>query len=448
MNELIQPPKPINPNQISPFNLYQPVPSAFGENLTYIEFLMGLIKQFNAVIESQQSVYNYVNSINFSELTTNAVNGLVEDGTIAKIINEDLFTELDNKITGAQNEIVAIQAEIAAMKNVNNTFKVVMIGDSLGLGQTSSGYTNGWCKNVQTYMGLPDSRCIIKAQGGAGFGNGIFNQLVQSAIDDVNDKENVRYVIIGGGDNEINLTPTSIDSNMSSAISLLKTNFPNAKVILGYMAYNNNQTDDAWLKRSQLVSTVKNIYSGCTALGAEFVPNLNYVKHDATLVESDGIHLNENGYKTLARAFYNAILGTDGNGIYKPEHQTFLVYNQPSSITSSNLNQKLFTALNDSNVSIQITENVIISGNLTVNESGYYTLAESGSRLNFINPLILNPLQMEVEALVNGTLYPALLYFSFNGGVYLKIQGAFETYPVATSIGIFPAEKTLPIDFC
>lgn len=65
-----------NPNQIpelpvlkqgcvgvSPFNLYQPVPSDFGENISYIECLLGLVKQLNRQNLTINQVIDKINSL-------------------------------------------------------------------------------------------------------------------------------------------------------------------------------------------------------------------------------------------------------------------------------------------------------------------------------------------------------------------------------------------------
>ena len=63
---------------VSPYNLYQPVPSEFGENMTYIEYLIGLIKYINANAQTTNELNEKIDSL---DLVHNGILGFdsVED---------------------------------------------------------------------------------------------------------------------------------------------------------------------------------------------------------------------------------------------------------------------------------------------------------------------------------------------------------------------------------
>lgn len=78
--------QPINPRCLSPFTLFQPVPTLQSENMTYIEYLMGILTQINQLI----TLYNQC----ADEL--NQIGDLPERMTAL----EESMTELQTQIAG------------------------------------------------------------------------------------------------------------------------------------------------------------------------------------------------------------------------------------------------------------------------------------------------------------------------------------------------------------
>jgi hypothetical protein len=62
----------------------------------------------NAFIELQNYVNNYFDNLNVQDEINNKLNQMAEDGTLAKIINEDIFAELNNKINSNTEKIEKI----------------------------------------------------------------------------------------------------------------------------------------------------------------------------------------------------------------------------------------------------------------------------------------------------------------------------------------------------
>lgn len=55
--------QPINPRCLSPFTLFQPVPTLQSENMTYIEYLMGILTQINQLITLYNQVVDELNKL-------------------------------------------------------------------------------------------------------------------------------------------------------------------------------------------------------------------------------------------------------------------------------------------------------------------------------------------------------------------------------------------------
>lgn len=87
-------PHKLNPRRLSPFDLFQPQPSAFGENITYIEYLTGVLNTINQCIA-------------YIKYMDERYQGWDEE--IKDLYNQ--LSELSNRLT---DEVTALKAAIAA----------------------------------------------------------------------------------------------------------------------------------------------------------------------------------------------------------------------------------------------------------------------------------------------------------------------------------------------
>lgn len=128
--------KPVKPGCLSPFTLFQPVPTLQAENMTYIEYLMGILTQINQLI----STYNQVTDVldDFDNRFT-VIDGRLTDltGEVEDLSNQ--FTELGNDFTELRQSVETFKNQVAQelLKIVNS----IQVGDAATL-EKAKAYTN------------------------------------------------------------------------------------------------------------------------------------------------------------------------------------------------------------------------------------------------------------------------------------------------------------------
>lgn len=125
--------------------LQHTLPTVYDDSLTYQDLLGKVLAKLNEVVESQNYVVDFVNTVDFQELVKNGLQDMVEDGTLADLINEALFTELRQSIKpyfcvdefgavgdGVTDDTAAFNAAIAACPDggtVTTKGKTYLISD-------------------------------------------------------------------------------------------------------------------------------------------------------------------------------------------------------------------------------------------------------------------------------------------------------------------------------
>lgn len=72
----------------------------------------------NLYIELKNYVDNYFNNVNFSEMVNNKLDEMAEDGTLDKIINQNIFYELNTKITNLESSLDLTNSKLNNKKNM------------------------------------------------------------------------------------------------------------------------------------------------------------------------------------------------------------------------------------------------------------------------------------------------------------------------------------------
>lgn len=95
-------PKPVSPSQFSPFNLFQPENSVFGENITYIEYLMSVLKTLNQCI----AYLDYLND-NYTGWDKQIKEIQDQVNALSKRITEEIIL-LEQKIKDGDNNAILV----------------------------------------------------------------------------------------------------------------------------------------------------------------------------------------------------------------------------------------------------------------------------------------------------------------------------------------------------
>lgn len=237
----------------------------------------------------------------------------LEDGTLENIINVNLFNTLNEKINGLSSQLEHNVNELEILK----TEKYLFVGDSYGMGYTPEGIVTNWCEFTKQLMHIADENYFHYAKGGYGFTNSGFQELLNQAISEIEDKGNVKYVIVGGGYNDAK-NYNEIANGMQSFFNICKPNFPNAKIIIAPFGWcveglTTGLHEDQ--KISNLINMVLEYQRNAVIQGGCYIDGIYSVLHSNKFFSSDYVHPNQNGEYAIGLAIANYLKGNSFNTV-------------------------------------------------------------------------------------------------------------------------------------
>lgn len=279
------------------------------------------------VIEICRKAENQLTAI--GENVSDVLEGWKEDGTLEKMVNDNLTVnlgEINDKITALNNSIASLTSALG--KKVSKIKNVVCIGDSYLEGYTPDGTVTGWGDRLASLSGWTVHKYY---KGGAGFTNTVdninFTSLLNSAKNGVPDANAIDLVIVAGGYNEVT---GIVSNNVKNWADTARNYFPNAIIAVGYIAVHG--TRSVYSVNNSVAAYTQEI-SGCMSLGYLSGALIT----DLTLnVSSDGIHPNGTGQGLIANAIYDAIRGV--------QHST---NTRSASVRTDNQGQLFFSCANN-----------------------------------------------------------------------------------------------------
>lgn len=199
-----------------------------------------------------------------------------------------LITDLSNRITILEGKTAALEADNITNKNTIDqidemfysldylsTKKYIMIGDSYAT------FLDSWMVLLKQKLNLTEGVNVYSsAVGGTGFVNG--SPTWVDTIGNISAPSDIDYIIVAGGYNDRGGVdvPTAIES----FVSIAKSRFPKAKVLIGMCAWNAHSYD------GNIVGVYKDYREGCKTAGAIYMDHIEYTLHDYDLVGVDGFH--------------------------------------------------------------------------------------------------------------------------------------------------------------
>ena len=311
--------------------------------LTYYEILCKIIEKLKLTDEQVEKITEIINNFNVQEEVDKKLDEMAEDGTLEELINQEIFNEINNKI-----EII----------NSNDT---ILIGDSYGVGYTIVNnevtYVNSWCYWFQRLMNLTDEHCYKFVEGGIGFadsgqgGHLNFLDLLQSNINTITNKNLIKNIVVCGGYNDKNQNFSAINTAIANFITYCKTQFPNAKVYIGMIANDGNNTTVGVTARNIIRDTVLIAYQNCSAHGGIYLNGVENVMHYYPNFGEDNYHPSENGYRILGSNIFQA---------FKNGKTTYILPYINATINNSNISNfgtmRIGCQMCDNLVNFKITE--------------------------------------------------------------------------------------------
>lgn len=270
-------------------------------------------------------VNNYFENLDITKEIEEKLDKMTQDGTLEKIINQEIFNDINNKINDLTTNLNNVNTSLSN-DNFNGT---ILIGDSYGLGACYNpdtltyDYINSWFYYFKQAAHLTDDETYEYAEGGAGFistgtEGHTFLSLLTSNLNKIKDVNLIKQIVCCGGYNDRNQPVANLPNAVKQFVQYCKATFPNAKVYVGSIGYDTRIGSDYQRNRNLCAIKVLSSYSYANIYGGILLKNVNYVLHDSSLMSPDGFHPNHNGYYFLGNAIYVAITGnyTLNNNVY------------------------------------------------------------------------------------------------------------------------------------
>ena len=361
-----------NISTFSPFITFcqHVIPLAYDESMSYYETLCALrdylvntvIPAVNnnadAVTELQESYTNFISTINnkvkeledymnnyFENLDVqteinNKLDEMASDGTLDEIINTQIFGELNNKISGLENDNTTIKNDITSLENkdteleskietnttsinqintkLNEIKNCLVIGDSW-TSDSSAGRNlrNGAESWVNTFKNIFNKNFINVSENAAGFVNvgdeSALSTFVTQYTTYINlettNKDLLDTIIIFGGQNDIynNKSLTDIKSAIDNLATAINENTPHAKV---YLAYGNMQNLVTTNTYRALINSVLEYAS--TTYNWTCTNASGWLIGGSTNLYANQSHQNADGNKRIISMMNTFLFGGDG----------------------------------------------------------------------------------------------------------------------------------------
>lgn len=349
-----------NISTFSPFITYcqHVIPLAYDESMSYYETLCALRDYIGKMIEAvnnnadavtelqnafntlQNYVDNYFNNLDVQTEINNKLDEMVSDGTLNTIINQEIFSDLNNKVTELENNNTTINNDITELKNkdtdleskietnttsinqinskLNEIKNCLVIGDSW-TSDSSAGRNlrNGAESWVNTFKNIFNKNFINVSENAAGFVNvgdeSALSTFVTQYTTYINlentNKSLLDTIIIFGGQNDIynNKSLTDIKSAIDSLASSINENTPHAKVYLAYGNMQNLVTSNTYRALINSVLEYASTTYNWTCTNAS-----GWLIGGSTNLYANQSHQNAEGNKRIISMMNTFLFGGDG----------------------------------------------------------------------------------------------------------------------------------------
>lgn len=234
----------------------------------------------------------------------------------------------------------------------------------LFIGDSYANRENSWVDRLVSLLGLTSDDYTALRISGSGFlkdnyNYGTFQQNMENAA--ITDKTKVTDIIVCGGANDRTYTQTEIDTAIGAFCTSAKTNYPNAQVYIGMIAWSVSPSE------YPNIAKTLNAYMLCNKYGAVYLAGVEYALHRGTGQFEDAWHPNANGEAYLAKAIFQAYKA----GSYVEQlmflNQSFDTSNRDSAVTAESLSGNMTIYHSGSEVVLSIDQRALIEGTFARN---------------------------------------------------------------------------------
>jgi len=334
-----------------------------------------------------------------------------------KTTQQSINTSVQNSLSSMSTDIDNIETKI----NNLSSRRFIFLSDSYAEGD------NTWIDKTVSFLGLTSNDYYKSAVGGAGFAFGqTFLQQLTALSTSITDKASITDIVVGGGFNDRGVATATVENAISAFVSYAKTNYPNAKVHIGFIG---------WSFNSEFVSelvehNVLNTYKQCAKYGAIYIDHSDEIMHDSRLFkqESQGsrtlflgyqyVHPNNSGSMAIANCIANYV--KCGTGVS---------YDSDITITPTLASGVTITGSHNLDFVMRKSGN-----NITLAKKDY-----AFTTINFATPVNINGNPIEIAMLESGLVAGvATTYNNTTSTCYIHGYGFLPTSG---------ANTTIPMDF-
>lgn len=321
-------------------------------------------------VELVNYVETYLENLDVQKEINNKLDEMVQDGTLSQIINNQIFTELNNKVQENTNNITENTTQINGILNTKNKpfnmNKVIFIGDSY------ASRDNNWVNPLISKLGLQSNEYYIGALGSSGFvhqNNGKnFLSLLQDIVGTIpSDLNNISHVIVCGGANDSLDEYSNILEKINEFSNYVNTNLPNAKLYIGEIGWTSDST------KIIDYSKVIDAYTKCNENNnCYYLNNVHYTLHNYTLLETDKVHPTNIGCQELANSIHSALMTGSCNIIYTQNKHSINIGSGSFNVYETINNNMCSVYSNARNLLLGLTFDTILA-----NGANFLTLGEN-----------------------------------------------------------------------
>lgn len=360
-------------------------------------------------------------------------------GMIGDLANR--VSEVESDLSAAELDIDNLQTEVGRVVDR----KFVFISDSYGNFPTT---LTSWIPKIAQELGLEAGDYYANPKNGAGFyveGNNSFLAALQELT--IEDKDSITDIVLAGGANDAGNTYQDysvLRTNIANYISYCKTNYPNARVWIGYIAnvvIGGSQSDSYSYFSQQAVMEAYKKAGGALYLNGSELP-----MHRKSWFDN-GVHPNEYISGEIAHTIANCLRGCGDDFVWYPDDITATGYDGVTinSLESAIIgNADIYGGVTNCNLT---TASFAKSGGISMTTNQWHKVATYTSLAFFANAGVV--FETNCEVMIDGTAGVHIQPFNVKfeqGNIYLMpkyIDGG--TYPTQVFNVVTIANKELTV---
>lgn len=256
--------------------------------------------------EMKKWIQDYFANLDITADVNAKLDEMAKDGTLESIVNEEIFSDLDNRVTQNTTNIAAANTRIDNIDEKLDKGYAIIIGDSYAVGESSGGENTSWATILKNELVAQKQfrDVVILRKNGAGFnvaGNSFLDLLSAYAASPTYPLNEIKMIIVGTAGNDA-WHLTGLDMACNQFYNYCKTTFSNALLKVGFIGW--TYSTNLWATFKSAFSTISTTFSnlGSMIFGVEQI--MHYYPYYAS---GDSSHPNATGQIIIAAGMMNGI---------------------------------------------------------------------------------------------------------------------------------------------